>query len=68
MENVAIYLRKSRGEIEDLEKHKEQLIELANKNKWQYDIYEEIGTSDSIIKRKEFKKLLDLIEKTSIVN
>lgn len=62
VENVAIYLRKSRGEIEDLEKHKEQLIELANKNKWKYDIYEEIGTSDSIIKRKEFKKLLDLIE------
>ncbi len=62
VENVAIYLRKSRGEIEDLEKHKGQLIELANRNKWKYDIYEEIGTSDSIIKRKEFKKLLDLIE------
>ncbi|SFC15480.1 hypothetical protein SAMN05421842_10172 [Clostridium uliginosum] len=37
MDKIAIYLRKSKGEIEDLEKHKEQLIELANKNKWQYD-------------------------------
>lgn len=30
-ENVAVYLRKSRGEIEDLEKHKEQLLEICKK-------------------------------------
>ena len=62
MSRVAIYIRKSRGEIEHLEKHREQLIELADRNNWRYNIYQEIGTSDSIIKRKEFSRLLDKIE------
>lgn len=63
MEKVAIYLRKSRGEEEELILHKNILIELCNKNKWSYDIYEEIGSSDTVEERPEFLRLLDNIEK-----
>lgn len=60
---VAIYLRKSRGEIEDLEKHKSQLLEIAEKHNYSYDIYEEIGSSDTLEERPEFMRLLDNIQK-----
>lgn len=30
-EKVAVYLRKSRGDIEDLEKHKMQLLDICKK-------------------------------------
>lgn len=63
MEKVAIYLRKSRGDIEDLEKHKNQLLEIVNKHKWGYDIFEEIGSSNSIEVRKKMCNLLDCIKK-----
>ena len=57
---VAIYLRKSRGDIEDLNKHKETLIELCNNNSWKYDLYEEIGSS-ATLERPELSKLLSNI-------
>lgn len=64
---VAIYLRKSRGDEEtSLEKHRMQLLELAHRNHYvfdQDDVYEEIGSSDSIDSRPEFKRLLDNIKK-----
>ncbi|WP_167957288.1 recombinase family protein [Anaerosporobacter faecicola] len=61
---VAIYLRKSRGDEEtSLEKHRMQLLELAHRNHYTYDVYEEIGSSDSITSRPEFTKLLDNIKK-----
>jgi site-specific DNA recombinase len=60
--DVAIYLRKSRGVDEDLDKHKLILTELSKKYNWKYTIYQEVGTSDSIVDRKEFQKLLKDIE------
>lgn len=58
---VAIYLRKSRGEAEDLEKHRNQLIDLCNKNGWKYDIYSEIGSS-ATLERPELSRLLSNIK------
>lgn len=60
---VAIYLRKSRGDEEkDLQKHRNALVELCEKNNWKYVEYAEIGTSDSIEMRPQFKKLLSEVE------
>lgn len=64
---VAIYLRKSRGEVDDLAKHKLQLMEIVDKNNWEYDLYEEIGSSDSLDERPKINKLLDNIEDYSKV-
>ena len=64
-EKVAVYLRKSRGDIEDLEKHKMQLLDICNKNDYIYDLYEESGSSDSLDKRPEMTRLLDNISKYS---
>lgn len=60
---VSIYLRKSRGdEDKDLQKHRNTLVELCVKNKWKYIEYAEIGSSDSIEMRPQFKQLLSEIE------
>lgn len=59
---VAMYLRKSRGEEEDLVKHETILSDICKKNSWKYVQYKEIGTSDSIELRPIMKKLLDDIE------
>lgn len=59
---VAIYLRKSRGEDEDLAKHESVLVSMCDKNKWKYIQFREIGTSDSINLRPQFQKLLNDIE------
>jgi len=64
---VAIYLRKSRGQDEDLCKHREQLIALCKANGWSYDLYSEIGSSDSLEEREEMVKLLNNIKKYSKV-
>ncbi|MFG3611486.1 recombinase family protein [Rummeliibacillus stabekisii] len=55
---VGIYLRKSRAEdgIQDLEKHKEYLLAVANKNNWSYELYEEIDSSQDI-NRPELQRL-----------
>lgn len=66
-EKVAIYLRKSRGDIEDLEKHKMQLLDICKKNDYIYDLYEEIGSSDSLDERPQMNMLLDNISKYSKV-
>ena len=59
IKDVAILLRKSRGEEEDLEKHKQDLIELCETNNWRYTIYEELGTSTEIEYRPEMQALLN---------
>ena len=63
---VAVYLRKSRddtgGEEDVLLKHETALTDLVRKNNWRYVIYREIGSSDSIDFRPEFKRLLKDIE------
>ena len=61
--NIAIYLRKSRDEEnlgEDiLEKHRNTLITIAEKNNWEYKIYQEIGSADNISDRPIIQELLD---------
>ncbi|MCI3920399.1 recombinase family protein [Paenibacillus sp. TRM 82003] len=62
IKNVAIYLRKSRDEedegVDVLSKHRQRLIEFVGGKGWEYRIFEEIGSSDTIEYRKEFSKLL----------
>lgn len=72
MEKYAMYLRKSRadleaeahGEGETLARHKKLLLELAkNKNIVVADIYEEVVSGDSIEGRPQIKRLLSAVEK-----
>src|SRR5699024_10470856 len=50
IKRVAIYLRKSRnneGEEteETLQKHRNRLLDIAKKNKWKYELFQEVGSS-----------------------
>lgn len=61
--NVAIYLRKSRGEdIHVLDNHLKRLKIRSNANGWKYTVYKEIGSGASIDGRIEIKKLLNDIK------
>lgn len=65
---VAIYLRKSRNEegINDedvLMKHRTQLLDFCNTHEFDYDIFQEIGSSDTIEFRPEFKRLLERVQR-----
>ncbi|MFO1442988.1 recombinase family protein [Bacillus sp. Bva_UNVM-123] len=61
--NVAVYLRKSRGELEkDLEKHLLIMREICEKNEWNYIEYAEIGSGESIEDRIKIKELLRDVE------
>lgn len=63
IKDVALYLRKSRGEEEkDLHKHRSILTDLAKKNNWRYIEYFEIANSETIEFRPKFKQLLKDIE------
>jgi site-specific DNA recombinase len=63
IKDVAIYLRKSRGDEETaLEKHREMLLEMVVKNDWRYVIYEEIASSESIDDRPKFSLLFNEIK------
>lgn len=62
IKDVAIYLRKSRGEEEDLQKHRDELIELCKNNGWRYVEYIEIGSSADIEFRPALQKLLEDIK------
>lgn len=63
IQDVAIYLRKSRADAEnELDKHANKLVSFAEKQGWKYTIYSEIGSSDSIDYRPQFKKLLNEIQ------
>ncbi|WP_283154131.1 recombinase family protein [Guptibacillus hwajinpoensis] len=56
---VAIYLRKSRGDLEkDLTKHQQILTDIAEKSGWQYRVYSEIGSAENIEFRPIMKELL----------
>lgn len=61
MKKVAIYLRKSRGDIDDLLKHEQQLIKLCEDKGYKYDLYKEIASSDTM-ERKELTLLLNKIK------
>lgn len=59
IKRVAIYGRKSRGELdEDLKKHLLLMREICEKYNWTYVEYNEIGSGDSIEDRVKIKELL----------
>lgn len=61
--NIAMYIRKSRGELEkDLEKHKLVMKEICENNNWNYVEYFEIGSGESIEDRVKIKELLSDVE------
>lgn len=60
--DVAIYMRKSRGDEGDLAKHRMILEDLCKSKGWRYSKYSEIGTSDSIDLRPQMIQLLKDIE------
>ncbi len=63
IKDVAIYLRKSRGETEkDLINHKNELVEICEINRWNKDIFEEIGSGDTIEMRPVIQDLLEDIK------
>lgn len=56
---VAIYLRKSRGESEkDLDNHRNALVEVCDREGWDYDIFEEIVSGESLELRPKAQELL----------
>ncbi|PFK04776.1 recombinase [Bacillus cereus] len=65
--HVAIYLRLSRDEenlgIEQiLDNHRQTLIALCNENNWSYEMFEEVASSSTIIKREQMVKLLERVQ------
>ncbi|WP_099190808.1 recombinase family protein [Tepidibacter mesophilus] len=61
--NVVIYLRKSRGDdMTVLDNHKLELVEYANKNGWKYNVFEEVVSGERLANRPKMQKVLDLIE------
>lgn len=62
--HVAVYLRKSRDdkEADALEKHRMTLLEYVERQKWTYELYEEIGSGESILQRDEMRRLLSDVE------
>lgn len=63
IKDVALYLRKSRGDEEkDLVNHEIILTDLCTRYNWKYTTYREIGTSDSIEMRPKMQELLKDIE------
>jgi site-specific DNA recombinase len=64
--NVALYLRKSRDESNGMEdvlaKHEQLLTEFVQSKGWTYTIYKEIGSSDSLDARPQMMQLLDDVE------
>lgn len=68
-EIVAIYLRKSRSDegLDALRNHKAVLTRLAEEKGFQYEIYEEIGSSISLDARESMNDLLKNIGKYSMV-
>lgn len=61
--DVACYLRKSRGDLDtDLLKHKSIMLEICEKNKWRYVLYEEIGSGATIEDRPKMQELMRDLE------
>lgn len=66
IKKVAIYSRKSRPDETDevLQRQLQVLIDMAEQNKWEWDVFQEIGSSMSINEkdRPELNKLLNKIQ------
>lgn len=61
--SVAVYVRKSREEeTEDtLKRQEETLVEICRKNKWEYEIYKEVGSSQDL-ERQQLQAMLDKVK------
>ena len=70
MKDTIIYIRKSREDLENkddtLKNHTDILTRLCKKNNWDFDLYAEVGTSDSIESRTEIKKVIAAIKKGNV--
>ncbi|GEK57103.1 recombinase family protein [Marinococcus halophilus] len=65
VQSVAVYLRKSRneeGETDVLQKHRNQLLDFVQSYGWKFDLFQEIGSSDDLEFRTEFKRLLERVQ------
>ncbi|MCX2810557.1 recombinase family protein [Bacillus sp. ChL18] len=63
IKRVAIYLRKSRNKEgeeteETLAKHRKRLLDIAHKNNWQYEIFQEVGSSMDEM-RPEYQRMIN---------
>lgn len=66
IKRVAIYLRKSRNnEGEETEEtllnHRNRLLTIANKNKWKYELFQEVGSSMNE-NRPEYKRMIHMLQ------
>jgi site-specific DNA recombinase len=66
--NIGIYLRKSRGEdeVQDLEKHREYLLRIAEQKGWNVTEYAEIASSQDWLERPELQRMLKDIQDRTI--
>ncbi|MGG3193004.1 recombinase family protein [Priestia aryabhattai] len=66
--NVGIYLRKSRGEdeVQDLAKHRDYLLKIAEAKGWKVKLYEEIASSQHYLERPALQQMLKDIEHREI--
>lgn len=63
IKNVAIYLRKSRGDRdEDLKRHRSVIVEYCKEHDWNYVEYAEIVSGENIKNRPKMQELLKDIE------
>lgn len=67
IKHITIYSRKSRliegeDENETLEIHRKELIGFAERNNLKYELFEEVGSGDTIEQRPVFAELLKLIK------
>ncbi|MBU3072844.1 recombinase family protein [Clostridium estertheticum] len=63
IKSVAVYLRKSRSESEkDLDNHRNTLVGVCIRQGWEYNLFEEIASGESLEMRPEAQKLLKYIE------
>lgn len=65
IKHVAIYLRKSRDEgdnIDVLSKHRDALVTFVETKNWTYEILEEVASGESITKRPQMQVLLNNVE------
>ena len=62
IKDVALYLRKSRGIEDDLDKHKQDLIDLCKENNWRYTEFAEVGSSADIEYRPQLQQMLEDIK------
>lgn len=63
IKNVAVYVRKSRDEetTDALKRQRSVLVDLCEKNNWNYDVYFEVGSSQQI-ENPELQKMLTKIQ------